>query len=109
MQIARESSGRTYPHIGVPEGHHPVSHHQNDPHNIQQNTKINAYHMSLFARLVEKMRDTPDGDGTLLDHSMLVYGAGMGDGDQHTPLDLPVVLVGGGCGQLRAAVTSSTR
>ena len=101
MQIARESSSRTYPHIGVPEGHHPVSHHQNDSHNIQQNTRINAYHLSLFARVVETMRNTPDGDGTLLDHSMLVYGAGMGDGDQHTPVDLPVVIVGGGCGQHR--------
>ena len=94
-------AARTYPHIGVPEGHHPVSHHQNDPHNIQQNTKINAYHMSLFARFVERMRNTPDGDGTLLDHSMLLYGGGMGDGDQHTPVNLPVVIVGGGCGQLK--------
>ena len=101
MQIARESSTRTYPHIGVPEAHHPVSHHQNDPHNIQQKTKIDAYHLSLVARLVDKMRQTPDGDGTLLDHAILVYGAGMGDGDHHTPIDLPVVLVGGGCGQLK--------
>jgi len=100
MQITRESSGRTYPAIGVPEGHHPVSHHQNDPHNIQQNTKINAYHMSLFAHFLEKLRNTPDGDGTLLDHSMLLYGAGMGDGDQHTPVDLPVVLAGGANGRL---------
>jgi hypothetical protein len=100
MQLARESSGRTYPHIGVPEGHHPVSHHQNDAHNIQQNTKINTYHMSLFAGFVEKLRNTQDGDGTLLDHTMLLYGAGMGDGDQHTPIDMPVVLAGGGCGRL---------
>ena len=101
MQIARESSTRTYPHIGVPEPHHPVSHHQNDPHNIAQKTKIDAYHMSLFARFVEKMKQMPDGDGTLLDHAILVYGAGMGDGDHHTPIDLPVVLAGGGCGQLQ--------
>lgn len=101
MQIARELSGRTYPEIGVPEGHHTVSHHQMDQHNIEQYTKINTYHMSLFAAFVEKMRSTPDGDGTLLDHAMLLYGAGMGDGDHHTPFDLPVVLVGGGCGQLR--------
>ncbi len=101
MQIARESSTRTYPQIGVPEPHHPVSHHQNDPHNIQQKTKIDAYHLGLFARLAEKMRQTPDGDGTLLDHTMFLYGAGMGDGDHHTPIDLPVVLVGGGCGQLK--------
>jgi hypothetical protein len=100
MQIARESSSRTYPHIGVPEGHHPVSHHQMDAHNIQQNTKINAYHMSIFARLMERMRETPDGEGTLLDHSIMVYGAGMGDGDHHTPIDLPVTIVGGGRGQL---------
>jgi hypothetical protein len=100
MQIARESSGRTYPQVGVPEGHHPVSHHQNDAHNIQQNTRINAYHMSLFAHFLEKLRNTPDGDGTLLDHSIMLYGAGMGDGDQHTPVDLPIAIVGGGCGRL---------
>jgi len=100
-QIARESSQRSYPWIGVPEPHHPVSHHQNDPHNIQQKTKIDAYHLSLVGRLVEKMSQTPDGDGTLLDHSILVYGAGMGDGDHHTPVDLPVVLIGGGAGALQ--------
>jgi hypothetical protein len=96
MQIARESSGRAYPWIGVPEAHHPVSHHQMDPHNITQKTKIDAYHISLLARLAEKLKATPDGDGTLLDHSILVYGAGMGDGDHHTPVDLPVVILGGG-------------
>jgi len=101
MQIARESSTRTYPFIGVPEPHHPVSHHQNDPHNIQQKTKIDTYHLSLFARLVEKMAGAADGDGTLLDHTMFLYGAGMGDGDHHTPVDLPVVLAGGGCGRLK--------
>jgi hypothetical protein len=101
MQIARESSTRTYPWIGVPEPHHPMSHHQNDPHNIQQKTKIDTYHMSLFARLVEKMAQSQDGDGSLLDHTIFVYGAGMGDGDHHTPIDLPIVLVGGGCGQLQ--------
>jgi len=101
MQFARELSGRTYPGIGVPEGHHNVSHHQMDPHNIQQYTRINTYQMSLFAQFIEKLRDTPDGDGTLLDHAIMLYGAGMGDGDQHTPLNLPVALVGGGCGQLR--------
>jgi uncharacterized protein DUF1552 len=101
MQIARESSQRSYPWIGVPEPHHPVSHHQNDPHNIQQKTKIDAYHLSLVARMVEKMSQMPEGDGTVLDHSILVYGAGMGDGDHHTPVDLPVVLIGGGAGTLQ--------
>ena len=100
MQIARESSGRTYPAVGVQEGHHTVSHHQNEPYNIQQNSKINAYHLSLYGRLAEKLRAIPDGDGTLLDHSMLVYGAGMGDGNQHTPYNLPVVITGKGCGQI---------
>ena len=100
MQMARELSGRSYPNIGVPEGHHTVSHHQLDQHNIAQYTKINTYHMTLFARLIDKMRQTPDGDGTLLDHSILLWGAGMGDGDHHTPFDLPITLAGGGCGSL---------
>jgi hypothetical protein len=101
FQIARELSARYYPWIGVPESHHLISHHQNDPHNMAQKTKIDSYHMSLFARLVDKMRTTPDGDGTLLDHSILVYGGGMGDGDKHTPIDMPVTIVGGGCGTLK--------
>jgi hypothetical protein len=100
LQMGRELSGRTYPEIGVPEAHHGVSHHQRDPHNIQQKTKIDIYNMSLFARLLEKMRDTPEGEGSLLDHTLLLYGAGMGDGDRHTPLDLPVVLAGGAHGRL---------
>ena len=99
-QMARELSGRTYPNIGVPEAHHSVSHHQLDPHNIEQYTKINTHQMSLFAGMVERMHNTPDGDGTLLDHSILLYRTGMGDGDHHTPYNLPVTLVGGGCGQL---------
>ena len=99
-QVAREQSGRTYPEIGVPEAHHTVSHHQTDPHNVAQYTRINVFQLSLFAKLVEKLRATPDGDGTLLDHCILVYGCGMGDGDHHTPFDLPVALVGGGAGWL---------
>jgi hypothetical protein len=101
LQIGRELSGRTYPWIGVPEAHHGVSHHQRDPHNVQQKTRIDVYNMSLFARLLEKMRDTREGDGSLLDHILFLYGAGMGDGDRHTPLDLPVVLAGGANGQLQ--------
>jgi len=101
LQIGRELSGRTYPWIGVPEAHHGVSHHQRDPHNIQQKTKIDAYNMSLFGRVIAKMREMPEGDGTLLDHALFLYGAGMGDGDRHTPLDMPVVLAGGACGQLK--------
>ncbi len=101
FQISRELSARPYPWIGVPDGHHTVSHHQLDPEKITKATKINAYHMSLYARLIEKLKNTPDGDGTLLDHSLLMYGTGMGDSDHHTPVNLPVVLAGGARGQLQ--------
>ncbi len=101
LQIGRELSNRTYPEFGVPESHHVVSHHQHDPHNIRQKTRIDVYNMSLFARLLEKMRDTSEGEGSLLDHAIFMYGAGMGDGDRHSPIDLPVVLAGGGCGELK--------
>ena len=100
-QIARELSSRTYPGIGVAEAHHDVSHHQNDPERMAKNSKINTYHVELFAHLVRRMHETADGDGSLLDHAMLLYGAGMGDGDQHSPHNLPVLLVGNGCGQLK--------
>jgi hypothetical protein len=77
-----------------------VSHHQQDPHNIQQKTKIDVYNMSLFARFLGKLKETREGDGTLLEHSIFLYGAGMGDPDRHTPIDLPAVLAGGGGGRL---------
>ncbi len=101
FQMARELSGRTYPNIGVPEGHHTVSHHQLNPHNIEQYTKINIHQVSLFSKLIDRMHNTPDGDGSLLDHSIMMYGTGMGDSDHHTPYDLPVILVGGGSGQMK--------
>ena len=94
FSIAREQGNKNYNNIGVPEGHHECSHHQNDPHKQSQLTKINTYHISLYAQLLEKMKNTPDGDGSLLDHSALVYGAGQSDGDLHSPLDLPVLLAG---------------
>jgi hypothetical protein len=100
MQFGREQTTRSYPEIGVGQGHHDVSHHQRDPHLTEQYTRINTFHMSIFAKMVAKMRATQDGDGTLLEHSLLMFGAAMGDGDQHTPIDLPVALVGGGCGRL---------
>jgi hypothetical protein len=101
LQIARELSTRSYPEIGVAESHHDVSHHGNNPDKVEKKTRIDTYHMQFFARLVERMRSTPDGDGSLLDHSILLAGAGMGDGNEHSPHNLPVVLVGGGCGQLQ--------
>ena len=101
LQIGRELSTRSYSEIGVLESHHDISHHQSDPERMAKNTKINLFHIGLFAEFVKKMDATPDGDGSLLDHSMLLYGGGLGDGDLHLPHDLPLVLVGGGCGQLR--------
>jgi hypothetical protein len=101
FQIAREQSARAYPEIGVPESHHSVSHHNNNPEKIDFNNKINSYHLSLFGGLVDKMRATRDGDGSLLDHTMLLYGSGFGDGNSHTPNNMNIALLGGGCGQLK--------
>jgi uncharacterized protein DUF1552 len=94
MILAREVSNRSYPQIGVPDQHHPVSHHRDDPGLIEKKTKIDAYHVSLLAYVAGKMHATSDGDGTLLDHSLLVYGGGMGDGNLHRHADLPCVLLG---------------
>src|SRR5204862_157000 len=87
--LAREVSNRSYPQIGVPDQHHPVSHHRNDPVLIEKKTKIDAYHVSFLGYLAEKMQATPEGDGTLLDQSLLMYGGGMGDGNLHRHNDLP--------------------
>ena len=95
FQLARETSTRTYPHIGVPEPHHPVSHHTNDPEKLVKLAKINAHHVSLFAYLVEKLQATPDGDGSLLDHSLYLLGSGMGNPDVHDHTNLPIVVAGG--------------
>jgi len=99
--IGREFSGRTYPEIGVPDAHHPISHHQRDPVRMEKLSKINHYHVTLFSWFVEKMKNTPDGDGSLLDHSAIIYGAGMSEGNGHVPLNLPILLVGGGSGELK--------
>ena len=101
FMIGREFSGRTYPEIGVPDAHHPISHHQRDPVRMEKCAKINHYHVSLFASFLEKMKHTPDGDGTLLDHSAILYGAGMSEGNGHVPENLPILLAGGGNGRLK--------
>jgi hypothetical protein len=101
FMIARELSGRSYPQIGVAESHHPISHHLNDPGKLRSLAKINLHHMGLFAYYVEKLRNTPDGDGTLLDNVMIIYGAGMADSNLHAPSGLPILVVGGGGGTLR--------
>jgi hypothetical protein len=101
FMLAREVSQRTYPDLGVTEPHHAVSHHGNRPESIAAHTKVNTYHMELFARFVERLSSTPDGDGSLLDHSLLVYGSGMSDGNGHTGGPLPLAIVGGGAGTVR--------
>ena len=90
FMLSRELSQRTYPQIGVTEQHHSVSHHGNDAQKIAQNVKVNTYHVTLFAQFLEKLRSTPDGDGSLLDHSMIVYGGGMGNPNGHASDPLPV-------------------
>ena len=97
FMLAREVSGRAYPEIGVPDSHHPVSHHQNDPDKLVKLSKINLFHAKQFAYFVERMAAAQDGDGSLLDHSMLLYGAGISDSNVHMHDNLPLVLVGGGC------------
>ena len=99
FMLSRELSQRTYPQLGVTEQHHSVSHHTNDKEKIAKNVKINTYHVELFAKFLEKLRSTPDGDGSLLDHSIILYGAGMGDPNGHNSDPLPMAMAGGGMGQ----------
>ena len=99
--LAREVSNRSYPQIGVPDQHHPVSHHRNDPVLIEKKTKIDAYHVSFLGYLGAKMQATREGDGTLLDQSLLMYGGGMGDGNLHRHTDLPCVLLGNLGGRIK--------
>ena len=99
FMMSRELSQRTYPNIGVTEQHHSVSHHQNNPEKMAVVVKINVYYAQLFARFLEKLRTTQDGDGSLFDHSLIIYGAGMGDSNSHASDPLPLVAVGGGAGQ----------
>jgi hypothetical protein len=101
FQLAREGSTRTYPQIGVPEPHHPVSHHTNDPEKLAKLARINAYHVSLFAYLLQRLAATADGDGTLLDHSTYLFGSGMGNPDIHDHRNLPIVVARGGIGGVK--------
>jgi uncharacterized protein DUF1552 len=101
FMMGREFTGRQYPEIGVPDAHHPISHHQGDPEKLAKIRKINSFHTELFGYFLEKLQATPDGDGTLLDHVTLVYGAGMSESNSHDPHNLPILLVGGSAGQLK--------
>ena len=103
FQLARETSTRTYPEVGVPDPHHPLSHHSNNPEKMEKLAKINAYHVSLFAYFLNKLKSTPDGDGNLLDHSLFLYGSGMGNPDVHDHIDLPIVVAGGAGGRVKGA------
>ncbi len=101
FMMGREGSDRSYPAIGVPDAHHPCTHHQNDPEKIAKTIKINQLHVRTFAYLLDKMRSTADGEGNLLDHSMIVYGSSLSDGNKHTHVHLPTLLAGGGGGSLQ--------
>lgn len=95
FQLARETSNRTYPEIGVPDPHHPLSHHGNDPEKIARMAKINAFHVSLFAEFLGKLKATRDGAGSLLDHTLLLYGSGIGNPNIHDHTNLPILVAGG--------------
>ena len=101
FMMSREFSSRTYPEIGVPEAHHPTSHHRDDPDKIAKLARINAYHTSLLAYYLDRLQATPDGDGSLLDQMTLLYGGGLSDGHRHSSENLPVLVVGGAGGRLR--------
>ncbi|HEY2952029.1 MAG TPA: DUF1552 domain-containing protein [Verrucomicrobiae bacterium] len=101
FQLARETSTRTYPEIGVPDPHHPLSHHGNDPAKIARMAKINQFHVSLFAEFLAKLKATPEGNGTLLDHSLYLYGSGMGNPNVHDHSNLPILVAGGAAGGMK--------
>ena len=101
LMLGREFSGMTYPQINVPDAHHPVTHHAGEVEKIAKVALINAYHVRLFGYLLEKMKATPDGDGTLLDHVTMIYGAGLSDCNAHAVTNVPVVLAGGGAGRTK--------
>ena len=101
FMYGREQNGRPYPQIGVPEPHHPMTHHQNLPEKMEKCAKIQTYHVKLFANYLEKLRSTPDGDGSLLDHVILLYGGGISHSDRHTHGPLPTLVIGGGAGTIK--------
>jgi len=100
MVMGREGSVRTYDEIGISDPHHPLSHHRNMPDALEKLTKINTFHIELFSQFIAKLKAAKDGDGTLLDRSMIVYGCGIADSNRHTHEKLPVVVVGGANGTI---------
>jgi hypothetical protein len=96
FMLGRELNFRTYPEIGITEGHHNLSHHGDDPEKLSRYARLNTYQTQLLAGFLEKLRSTPDGDGTLLDHSTFLYGAGLSNPNLHAHMDLPLIVLGGG-------------
>jgi Protein of unknown function (DUF1552) len=101
FMIGKEQSARPYPQVGVPEAHHPLSHHNDVPELIAHLSKINRFHTELFSKYVAKLDATPDGDGSLLDHVTILYGSGISNSTRHSGVNLPLMLVGGGAGTLK--------
>ena len=101
FQIARETSNRSYPEIGVSDPHHPLSHHGDNPDKIERMSKINAFHVSLFAEYLEKLKNTPEGSGSLLDNVLILYGSGIGNPNVHDHTNLPCIVAGGASGGMK--------
>jgi hypothetical protein len=101
FMISREVSNRTYPQVGVTDGHHAISHHQNRAEKMEKNVRIQTYNVGQFSYFLEKLRDTPDGDGSLLDHSLLLYGSNMSNSNAHDHFPLPNLVIGGAAGRMK--------
>jgi hypothetical protein len=101
FMVGKEQSARPYPHIGVPEAHHPLSHHSNHPDLVEQMSRINRYHAQLFAGYLRKLRETPDGDGNLLDNMIILYGSGISNSSAHSGDNLPLLVAGGAAGRIK--------
>ncbi len=101
FQLARETSNRTYPELGIDEPHHPLTHHGNDPDKMAKVATINRFHVSLFAEFLEKLAAIPEGSGNLLEHSLYLYGSGMGNPNVHDHVNLPILVAGGAAGKMR--------
>jgi hypothetical protein len=101
FQLSREQSPRAYPNLGIASAHHTLSHHGGDREKIAQKAKIDAYHVQLLSYYIDKLKNTPDGDGSLLDHVVVLYGAGLGEPNSHDPYDLPSIVVGRGNGKIK--------
>lgn len=104
FMMGHEMSGRAYPEVGFGDAHHPNTHHQGDPEKIEKTTKINTFHVKMLSYYLDKLRSTPDGDGSLLDHSLILYGAALSDANLHLYTDLPLLLVGGGIGGIKGGM-----